>query len=110
MISLHVYLTPKAGKDQELESAVRDKWMAAMAEQPGFLRAATVKPLSDDELAKLEAIKPESTYEVVSLWRSESERQAWVARPIHDQVFSHVLEAAESVTYTVQTVDHSWNL
>ena len=110
MISLHVYLTPKAGNEQGLESAVRDKWMAAMAEQPGFLSGAMVKPYSDEELAKLEAAKPESAYEVVSFWQSERERAEWVARPVHDQVFSQVLDAAESVSYTLQTVEHSWNL
>ena len=110
MISLHVYLTPKNGNEKVLEASVRDKWMAAMAKQPGFLSGAMIKPYSDQELEKLSAAKPCSPYEVVSFWKSEKERLEWVARPIHDQVFSQVLDAAESVSYTLQTVEDSWNL
>ena len=48
MISLHVYMTPKANRDSELEAGIRDKWIAAMSEQPGFLRAALLKPFPSD--------------------------------------------------------------
>ena len=110
MISLHVYMTPKAGKDGELEEGIRDKWMAAMSEQPGFLRAALLKPFSDDELDKLRAARPQSTFETVAFWRTEEERLAWVARPIHDQVFNPLLELVDDVSYTLQTVQHDWDL
>ena len=110
MISLHVYLTPAAGKEGELDSAVRDRWMAAMADQPGFINAAVLKPFAEGELAKLEAMVPSHYVEVVSFWRSEEERLAWAARPIHDEVFNHVTAAADSVTYTLQTAEESWNL
>lgn len=110
MISLHIYLTPKAGKEKEMEVAIRDSWIAAMSEQPGFLRAAILRPFSDDALAKLEAAKPLHTFEVVSLWQSEKLRLAWVARPIHDKVFVPVTELAENLSFTLQTVEHDWNL
>ena len=110
MISLHVYMTPKAGKDSDLELGIRDKWMAAMSEQPGFLRAALLKPFSDDELEKLQAAKPQSAFETVAFWRTEEERLAWVARPIHDQVFNPLLDLADDVSYTLQTVQHDWDL
>ena len=32
--------------------------------------------------------------EAVSFWRSEAERQEWVARPIHNEVFAGVIDAA----------------
>ena len=110
MISLHVYMTPKAGKNSELEAGIRDKWMAEMSEQPGFLRAALLKSFPDDELDRLQASKPARTFETVAFWRTEEERQAWVARPIHDQVFKPLLELADDVSYTLQTVEHDWNL
>ena len=110
MIYLSVYVTPKAGRTKELESLVRDGWMKAMVEQPGFISGAVLRPFPEDELAKLQAFKPESAYEVVSFWRTEEERVAWVARPIHDQVFNPVIEVAESLSYTLHTVDESWNL
>ena len=110
MISLHVYLMPKAGKERELDSAVRDEWLAAMSEQPGFLSAAVLRPFSDGELDSLGALIPGHAIEAISFWRSEGERLEWVARPIHDQVFASVIEASDSVTYTLQTVERSWNL
>ncbi len=110
MISLHVYLTPKAGKELELDSAVRDGWLAAMSEQPGFLSAAVVRPFSDEKLDSLGALRPGPALEAISFWRSDEERLEWVARPLHDQVFARVIEASDSVTYTLQTVEQSWSL
>lgn len=110
MMSLHVYMTPKANKESELEAGIRDEWMAAMSEQPGFLRAALLTPFPDDELEALQAARPTSTFETVAFWRTEEERLAWVARPIHDRVFNPLLELADDVSYTLQTVEHDWNL
>ena len=59
MISLHVYLNPAAGKEAELDSAISDAWMTAMADQPGFISGAVLKPFSDDALAALQASVPE---------------------------------------------------
>jgi heme-degrading monooxygenase HmoA len=84
--------------------------MAAMTDQPGFISAAVLKPFAEGELAKLEATVPRHHVEVVAFWRSEEERLAWVARPIHDEVFNQVTAAADSVTYTLQTAKESWNL
>ena len=65
MISLHVYLTPKPGREKDLADAICNKWLVAMSEQPGFLSAGLLEPFSDDELAKLGASTPETTYEVI---------------------------------------------
>lgn len=110
MISLHVYMNVKAGKERELDVQIRDKWLAAMAEQPGFVSAAILTPFSDDALAKLEASKPDTALEIVSFWRSEAERLEWVARPIHDEVFLPLLDMAEDLSFTLQTVTDNWNL
>ncbi|MCH8221906.1 MAG: antibiotic biosynthesis monooxygenase [Chloroflexi bacterium] len=110
MISLHVYMNAKAGRELELEAQIKDRWLTAMAEQPGFISAAILTPFSDDALAKLEAAKPDKKLEVVSFWRSEEERLEWVARPIHDEVFLPLLDMAEDVSFTLQTVMADWNL
>ncbi len=110
MISLHVYLKTEAEKAEMLQAAIQDTWLQAMSEQPGFVSAAILTPFPDDALADLEAVRPEHTFEVVSFWRSEKERLAWVARPIHDQVFIPVMDLAASVSFTVQTVAREWNL
>ena len=110
MISLHVYLNPAAGKEAELDSAISDAWMTAMADQPGFIGGAVLKPFSDDALAALQASVPEHAIEVVSFWDSEEERLAWVARPIHDEVFEKVLAAADGVSHTLQNAHDNWNV
>ena len=110
MISLHVYLIPKKGRESELDSAVRDGWLPAMSDQPGFLAAAVVRPYNPTELEALGGLMPTSTLEAVSFWRTESERREWAARPIHDEVFDKVLDAAQEVSHTLQTVDQSWGL
>ena len=99
--------------EDALDAAVSDGWLPAMAEQPGFISAAVVKPFADEELEALEALqafKPEAAMEVVCFWRSEKERVEWVARPIHDEVFAKVMEAAASASHTLQTVERSWGV
>ena len=103
-------MNAKAGRELELEAQIKDRWLTAMAEQPGFISAAILTPFSDDALAKLEAAEPDKKLEVVSFWRSEEERLEWVARPIHDEVFLPLLDMAEDVSFTLQTVMADWNL
>ena len=110
MISLHVYMNAKAGRERDLESQIKDKWLTAMAAQPGCVSAAILTPFSDDALAKLEAAKPDTNLEIVSFWRSEEERLEWVARPIHDEVFLPLLDMAEDLSFTLQIVTGNWNL
>ena len=109
MITLHVYLTPNPGMEEELDAAVCEDWLPAMAEQPGFISAASLKPFLDSDLEALGALKPDAAVEAVCFWESEQARLEWVARPIHDEVFARVIEAADNVSYTLQNVDKSWN-
>ena len=110
MISLHVYMNPKSGREGELDSQIKDRWLSAMADQPGFVSAAILTPFSDDALDQLQAAKPNTALEIVSFWESEEKRLEWVARPIHDEVFLPLLDMAEDVSHTLQTVTGDWNL
>ena len=110
MISLHVYMNPKSGREGELESQIKDRWLSAMADQPGFVSAAILTPFSDEALDQLQAKKPETTLEIVSFWESEEKRLEWVARPVHDEVFMPVLELADDISHTLQTVTENWNI
>lgn len=103
MITLHVYLKPKAGQAEALQAAILDPWINTMAEQPGFIQAAMLTPFGEDA-------ESSDDIEVVSYWESEELRLEWVARPIHDEVFGPIMEHAESVSPTVKTVSHSWNV
>ena len=105
MITLHVYMNPKPGKELELETGIADKWLVAMAQQPGFAGSAVLTPMPGEHPDELGARKPESAFEVLSFWRSEEERLAWVARPIHNEVFLPLLELAD-VTFTVKDATH----
>jgi hypothetical protein len=110
MITLHVYMNPKPGKSDELEAGIRDSWLTAMAEQPGFVSASVLEPFDDDALSALRASKPRHQFEIVAFWRSEKERLEWVARPIHDQVFLPLLELADDVSFTLKTVTSAWDV
>ncbi|MFP6644826.1 MAG: antibiotic biosynthesis monooxygenase [Candidatus Latescibacterota bacterium] len=110
MISLHVYINPKSGRQAELEANIRDRWLAAMSTQPGFISAAVLTPFADDALEALGASKPKTAYQVVSFWESEGLRLEWVARPIHDEVFMPLMDLAADVSYTLNDVAHQWNL
>ena len=101
MITLHVYLTPKSGQAEALQTAIQDPWISAMSEQPGFVQAAMLTPFDDAD---------SNDIEVVSYWESEKLRLEWVARPIHDEVFASIMELAESVSPTVKTVTTTWNV
>ena len=110
MITLHVYLSPKPGSEGDLVSATLEKWLPAMSDQPGFVNCALIKPLPEPELSAMEAGSPPAPFEVVAFWQSEQERKEWAARPIHDEVFTPVLDAADSVSWTVQSVEGAWGV
>lgn len=101
MITLHVYLTPKSGQAEALQTAIKATWISTMSEQPGFVRAAMLTPFDDEDSDDIE---------VISYWESEELRLEWVARPIHDQVFEPIGELAETISSAVKTVSHTWNV
>ncbi|MBM3933161.1 MAG: hypothetical protein FJ319_02475 [SAR202 cluster bacterium] len=110
MITLHLQFVPKHGKEKELKAAIIDKWMDAMAKQPGFITAIMLTPYKEEELKKLNVPVPKHSFEVISVWKSEEERAAWAARPIHKEVFTQVLDVTETRIGSLQNVLHSWNL
>ena len=113
MISLNMRLTARPGEEHVLESAIVDKWIDAMAKQPGFVKAVMLKPYSAEARAPIGLPDPGFTFEVISFWKSEEERAAWAKRPIHNDVMQHVNDAVplpEGKRGMLFTVEHSWNL
>ena len=98
MITLNMRLTAKPGCEAELASAIRDKWMKAMARQPGFIRGVMLKPYEGETAAKVGLPEQEFTFEVVSFWESEEQRAAWAASDIHADVIAYVNDAIMSET------------
>ena len=58
MISLHVYITPKKGRDLDLKKAICDYWLPAMQKQPGFINAALLNPFATSELKLCRLLSP----------------------------------------------------
>jgi len=110
MICLVVDLKAKPGQVRELESAIVERWMRAMEQQPGFLRAALLRPYPRAQLERLAAAQPDVDFQVVSYWQSEEERTAWVGRSIHQEVWPQVGERAALVSYTLYEVATGWSL
>lgn len=108
MISLHVYFNPKSGHEKALENRISEKWIHAMAKQKGFLKAVLLKKLEDSSIMKTGGKIPDNVFEVISYWNSEEERLAWVAKPIHDEVFNPLIEISEEVSFTLQNVKQVW--
>jgi len=110
MIALDVYFNAKDGNDTELERVIVDVWMEAMKQQPGFISASLMTPLPQEALDAMGAVKPPFSHEVLSFWESEEQRQAWVARDIHQEVWPQVEAVAEVIVYTVSNCDATWNM
>ena len=90
MITLNMRLTAKPGREVELASAIRDRWMKAMTRQPGFIRGVMLKPYEGEMAATVGLPEQEFTFEVVSFWESEEQRAAWAASDIHAEVIAYV--------------------
>ena len=101
MITLHVHLTPKLGQYESLKSKINDPWISTKSRQPGFIQAAMLTQFDDESS---EAI------EVISYWESEALRLDWVARPVHDEVFSSIMDLAETISPSVKTVSNTWSI
>ena len=110
MISLDLYFNAKGGDSAELEKVIVDVWMEAMRQQPGFISATMMTPLSQEELDAMGAVRPPFSHEVISYWESEESRQEWVARDLHQEVWPQVEAQAEMIVFTVSNCDQSWNM
>ena len=110
MIALDVYFNAKDGNDTELERVIVDVWMEAMKQQPGFISASLMTPVPQEALDAMGAVKPPFSHEVLSFWESEEQRQAWVARDIHQEVWPQVEAVAEVIVYSVSNCDATWNM
>lgn len=111
MITLNMRLTAKRGREDDLLRAVRDRWMAAMSRQPGFVRGVLLKPYSGPAAANVGLPEKEFTFEVVSFWETEADRAAWAASEIHAEVIAGVNDAVEpdaGKESALFTVEYDW--
>lgn len=108
MITLNMRLTANPGREDELVSAIRDKWMPTMARQPGFIRGVMLRPYEGEMASSLGLPEQQFTFEVVSFWESEEQRAAWAASDIHAEVISYVNDSVlpeigkQAVLFTIE--------
>jgi len=88
MVQLHVRLTPKAGRKADLEQVYRTRFLPAIAQQDGFLGSLLLRPTPHRTPASEE-------YELVIFFRTEAERQRWVATDLHEKAWGAVESTLE---------------
>ena len=108
MITLHVNLTAKEGRRDELEVAIREKWLPAMSEQPGFIRCAMLTPTSNDEFAEAGGTELQHDFDAVAFWETVEDLLTWAKSEVHAEATSPMVEAAANITSTTQDVVRSW--
>ena len=107
MIVLQIRLSPERGRDNELEEAVRQRFLPAMSKQPGFVQAFLTAPSSEETLAAVGAQKPSFKFQITALWKSEEERKDWAAQDIHQEVWGEVSGLCEAEALLLDVVQ-SW--
>lgn len=108
MIVLQIQLSPGPGREDEIEEAVRKRFLPAMSRQPGFVQAHLTGPCSVEVLAAVGAQKPSFQFQVTALWNSEDERKDWVARDIHQEVFGEISSLCVQTNALLLDVVQSW--
>ena len=108
MIVLQIQLSPEPEREDELEEAVRQRFLPAMARQPGFVQAFLTGPCSDEVLVAVGAQKPSFKFQVTALWNSEEERKDWVARDIHQEVWGEVSGLCSRANALLLDVVQNW--
>jgi heme-degrading monooxygenase HmoA len=109
MIVLQIQLTPRTGQEKMLEEAISQRFLPAMSRQPGFLRCFLSRPYPEDRLAVVGAKRPSYQFQVTALWKSEEERQAWVTRDIHQEVWGEVSGLSAQASSLLLDVVQTWS-
>ncbi len=110
MIAMNCYLTAKPGKAEQLDSLIRDRWIKAMSEYPGFMKASFNKPYPVKKLDELQALKPSHYCEVVFYWRTERERLLWAKTNDCLDAWNAVEAVCDNVKYTLSDVIQRWSM
>ena len=111
MITLNIRLTAKPGREAELESAIRDKWMDTMSRQDGFIKAVLLKPYDADAAGKVGLSAQTFDWEVISFWETEEHRSTWQFSDIHAEVIAFVNQDIlpdGGKQVVLFTIEHSW--
>jgi antibiotic biosynthesis monooxygenase (ABM) superfamily enzyme len=100
-IELHVDLQVDPAKEKEMLKIFHGPFHAAAAQQAGFIDAKMLHLRS----AVKGSAPPDANYRFVLRFQSEEQRQAWIATPIHQQLWPKIEQTLASQQYTVLLYD-----
>ena len=100
-IELHVDLEVDPAKEKQMLEIFHGPFHAAAAKQPGFIDVKMLRLRS-----ALQGVAPaRANYRFVLRFESEEQRQAWVATPIHKELWPKIEQTLVSKQYTVLLYD-----
>src|SRR5258708_39140455 len=100
-IQLHVDLQVDPAKEKEMLEIFHGPFHAAAAKQTGFIDAKILRLRS----ALKGSAPPNANYRFVLRFQSEEQRQAWIATPIHQELWPKIEATLVSKEYTVLLYD-----
>jgi len=102
-IQLHVDLSVDPAKEQEMLNTFHSTFRPAASKQPGFLDVKMLKLRS----ALAGAAPSGANYRFELTFASEAQRQAWVATPTHQRVWTMIEQTLASKNYTILLYDEA---
>ena len=96
-IELHVDLQVNPEKEKQMLEIFHGPFHTAAVKQPGFIDVKMLKLRS----ALQGSAPPNANYRFVLRYQSEEQRQAWIATPIHRQLWPKIEQTLVSKQYTV---------
>jgi len=100
-IELHVDLQVDPEKEKQMLEIFHGRFHAAAAKQPGFIDVKMLKLRS----ALQGSASPNANYRFVLRFQREEQRQAWIATPIHRELWPKIEQTLLSKKYTVLLYD-----
>jgi antibiotic biosynthesis monooxygenase (ABM) superfamily enzyme len=100
-IELHVDLQVDPEKEKQMLEIFHGRFHAAAAKQPGFIDVKMLKLRS----ALQGSAPPNANYRFVLRFQREEQRQAWIATPIHRELWPKIEQTLVSKKYTVLLYD-----
>ena len=98
MITLHIYLQVKVGREADLEDLYREVYVPAITVQPGF-RSTTLLRSFGPEITAAIGASGDWNYEIDIVFETEENRQGWAAGPEHTMAWPKIVDLCDQITW-----------
>ena len=98
MITLHIYLQVKVGREADLEDLYREVYVPAITVQRGF-RSTTLLRSFEPKMAAAIGASGGWNYEIDIVFDTEENRQAWAAGPEHTMAWPKIVDVCDQITW-----------